>query len=132
MSTEDEEPLMARSCRHIEVTRAGDVFCVRLRRPRMDEADVLELADELMALIDQDGCRKMALSLGPEQLVCLYSVFLAKLVMVRRHLADCGGRLIICEATPQTQGVFEACRLKEYFDFLPDVAGAAATLGKEE
>jgi len=109
---------------HIVVERNNDVFCVRLRRPRMNEADILDMVDELTSLINNDGCRKMSLSLGPGQLECLYSVFLAKLVMVRRLMSEAGGVLKICDATPETIGVFEACHLKDLFDFVPDQASA--------
>jgi hypothetical protein len=121
---------MERPYRHIVVERQGDVFCVRLRHHRMDESDILEMADELVSLIDKEGCRKMVLSLGPGPVDCLYSVFLAKLVMVRRLLAEREGHFKICEALPQTIGVFEACHLKEYFDFVPAVATAVAELSK--
>ena len=121
---------MERPYRHLVVERQQDICCVRLRQLRMEEADILEMADELVNLIDQEGCRKIALSLGPGRVECLYSVFLAKLVMVRRLLAEGNGRFKICEATPETIGVFEACHLKDYFDFVPDVATAVVELSK--
>jgi hypothetical protein len=114
--------------RHIEVDRDGDIFCVHLRRNQLTEPQILELAEELLSLITDEGCRKMVLSLGPGQLECLYSVFLAKLVMVRRYLMERNGALKLCDASPATIGVFEACHLKEYFDFLPDQASAVAAL----
>jgi anti-anti-sigma factor len=120
---------MAPPLKHIAVERQGDVFCVRLCKHQMDEPDILEMADEVVALIDKQGCRKMVLSLGPGELDCLYSVFLAKLVMIRRHLTERGGVLKLCEASPETIGVFEACRLADYFEFVPDKATALAALG---
>jgi anti-anti-sigma factor len=119
---------MERPYRHILLERQNDVCCVRLRSHRMDETDILELADELGSLISDKGCRKMALSLGPGQIYCLYSVFLAKIVTLRRLLTEQDGRLAICEATPETIEVFDACHLKDYFDFAPDVATAVARL----
>jgi anti-anti-sigma regulatory factor len=118
---------MARPFRHTVVDQKNDIYFVRLRRTRMGETDILEMADELMHVIEQ-GCRKMVLSLGPGEVECLYSVFLAKLVMVQRHLAEQDGKLKLCDASPQTLEVFEACRLKEYFDFVPDQAAAVAAL----
>jgi hypothetical protein len=117
---------MAASFRHIEVVRDGDVFCVRLRPHRFDESAIGELAQELSRLISRDGCRKMALSLGPESPHCLYSVFLAKLVALRRLMAEQGGELKICEANEHTIGVFEACMLKDHFEFVADVPTAVA------
>src|SRR5438128_9521281 len=98
---------MERPYRYILVERQQAVFCVRLRCLHMDETEILGMADELVRLIDAEGCRQMALSLGPGPVECLFSVFLAKLVMIRRLLAERDGRLKICEALPQTIGVFE-------------------------
>jgi anti-anti-sigma factor len=119
---------MDRPFKRITVERQGDVFCVRLRKHKMDEADILEMADEMLNLINEQGCRKLVLSLGPGEVQCLYSVFLAKLVMVRRHLVERGGALKLCEASPETIGVFQACHLADYFDFVPDQASAIAAL----
>src|SRR4051812_47478978 len=119
---------MERPYQHIDVQRHGDVFCVRLRSRRLLEIDILELADELVSLIVDAGCRKLALSLGPEAPECMYSIFLAKLLMVRRRLKECGGALRLCHASDDVLGLFEACRLKEYFEFSPDQQAAIAAL----
>ncbi len=115
--------------KHIAVERQGDVFCLRLCKHQMDEPDILEMADEVVRLINKEKCRKMVLSLGPGELDCLYSVFLAKLVMIRRHLVEQGGVLKLCDACPETIGVFKACRLADFFEFVPDKATALAALG---
>jgi hypothetical protein len=94
----------------------------------MNEVDILEMADEVIDLIQKRGCRKMVLSLGPGQIECLYSVFLAKLVMIRRIIVEAGGALRISDATPETVDVFQACHLKELFDFTPDQAAAIRAL----
>ena len=57
----------------------GDVFCVRLRHSHMEEPDILAFTDEILAMISEQSCSKMVISLGPGDLNCLYSVFLAKL-----------------------------------------------------
>jgi hypothetical protein len=114
--------------RHIKVERHGDVFCVRLRHTRLEESEIYQLAEELITLVSRDGCRKMALSLGPDAPDCLYSVFLAKLVSVQRILAEHGGALILTEVAPVARSVFEACRLDRAFTFAPDVPAALARL----
>lgn len=113
---------------HITVQRRDGICCVRLRRQQMEEPAILEMAEELLNLINEQGCRKLALGLGPRPLECLYSIFLAKLVTIRRHLMDQGGALKLFEVAPETQEVFAACHLKEFFDFLPDEAAAIAAL----
>jgi anti-anti-sigma factor len=113
---------------NISFERKHDVFCVRLRRNRLEEKEILAMADELLRLIREEGCRKMILCLGPGALDCLYSVFLATLVTVRRRLRECGGVLKLCEVAPQTLEVFQACHLQQYFDFEPDQATAVRAL----
>jgi anti-anti-sigma factor len=119
---------MTRQHRHIVVDRHGDVFHVRLRKAEMEEGEIYALSEELLSLISEQSCRKMALSLGPKEPRCLYSVFLAKLITVRRRLLESGGVLVLCEASPAVLDVFEACQLKEYFDFAPNLASAMEKL----
>jgi anti-anti-sigma factor len=109
-----------------EVERRGDVFCVRLRRPRLDEPEIGELAEELLGLVRNDGCRKLALSLGPRPPEFLYSVFLAKLISLQRNLRERGGEIVLCQAGPDVRSIFEACCLDTLFPFLPDFDAAVA------
>jgi hypothetical protein len=111
--------------RHIRVERQGDVFCVRLRNPRLEETEIYQLAEELLELCQIHGCRQMAISLGPEPPDCLYSVFLAKLITVQRVLHEHQGGLVLVEVSPVAHSVFEACLLDRQFTFLPDFAAAA-------
>lgn len=119
---------MERPYRHLDIVRRGDVFCARLRQRQMEETDILEMADEMLTLVVDRGCRQLVLRLVPDALDCLYSVFLAKLVMIRRRLLECGGTLVLCDVTPQVLGVFEACHLKDYFQFAADQDAALALL----
>jgi len=120
---------MDRPFRHLDVEQRGDVFCARVRNNRLlAEPEVQQLAAELMALVNDHGCRKLALSLGPGPMQCLYSVFLAKLVTLRRVLAEQGGAIKLCEVHPETFGVFRAYRLHEHFDFVADLPAAVAAL----
>ncbi len=121
---------MSASYRQIEVERAGDVFCVRLRKQYRDEIGLQELGQELTGVVNQEGCRKLALSLGPDTPECLFSVFLAKLVVLQRVLHSHGGALKLCELNEHTLGVFEACRLKDHFHFAPDLPTAVAAFAE--
>jgi anti-anti-sigma factor len=122
---------MPQSYHYLLVERVGDVFYVRIRQRRLDEPGVHALADEIVSLITDQGCRKLALSLGPEEPVFLYSVFLAKMVMIRRRLTEVGGRLALCDASANVQNIFAATRLDEHFDFFPNRAAAVAALNTE-
>ncbi len=115
---------MTRPYRFIDVERRGDVWCVRLRHPRLDEPSIYEATGELRNLVTGDGCRKMALSLGPESPECLYSVFLARLITLQRVLRENQGELILCHVQPDVRDIFGACALDPLFHFLPDFDAA--------
>jgi hypothetical protein len=117
---------MTRPYRQIHVERRGDVFCVHLHQPRLDEPMVYELSGELRGLVTHEGCRKMALSLGPQSPECLYSVFLAKLIALQRLLREHDGELVLCHTQPAVREIFEACCLDQLFTFLPDFDAAVA------
>jgi hypothetical protein len=104
-----------------KVEQDGELFCVHLRNPRMDEPEIYHFAEELITLITRDGCRHLVLSLGPEPPSCLYSVFLSKLITVQRILREHGGRMALVEVGPTTRSVFEACLLDRQFTFFPDL-----------
>jgi hypothetical protein len=112
--------------RLITVERQGDVFCVRLRRPRLEEPEIYQFADEVLDLCTSQGCRRLALSLGPGRPDCMYSVFLSKLVTVQRRLHELGGEMVLCEVAPVVQTIFEAAKLDTQFLFVPDFAAALA------
>jgi len=109
-----------------EVERRGDVFCARLRRPRLAEDEIAEFSDELESLVKEGGYRKLALSLGPRPPEFLYSIFLARLIHLQRILRDHAGELVLCHAGPELREIFAACRLDTLFTFLADFDAAAA------
>jgi anti-anti-sigma factor len=119
---------MVRAYRHLDVEHHEDIFCVRLRQRRLDEDALYELGEELNALVDQDGCRKMILSLGPKAPECLYSILLGQLVATQRRLHEQDGALLIVDANPDTVAIFEACRLKDLFAFAADRKAAIKAL----
>jgi anti-anti-sigma factor len=119
---------MTRQYRHVLVNRHGEIVHVRLRKAELEETEIYGLSEELLSLISEQSCRKMALSLGPKEPRCLYSVFLAKLITVRRRLLESGGALVLCDVSPAVLDVFGACQLKDYFDFAPDLASALEKL----
>jgi anti-sigma B factor antagonist len=113
------------SPRHIVATPVGDVTCVSLVKHRLSETEIGQMADEVLGLIE-GGCRKMVLSLGPGAVQCLYSVFLSKLVTFQRVMREHGGTLKLCDVTPEVREVFQACRLDDLFEFVPDQPTALA------
>jgi hypothetical protein len=111
--------------RHLVVAREPDGFRVRLRLRQIDEPAIHELAQELIRLGSEEGCRRVVLSLGPDAPECLYSVFLAKLVTVQRCLRERGARLALADVSPVVYSIFEACKLQDHFEFIRDAEGGA-------
>jgi anti-anti-sigma factor len=122
---------MERPFKQIEFDRQGDVYCVRLLHAEVDENGLEELSAEVARLIDEDGCRKMVLELGPEDPLCLYSVFLAKLVSLQRRLAASGGALALAGLSQNTEHVFQVAGLHNFFSFYPKPGAAVAALERQ-
>lgn len=120
---------MTRPYRYIAVEQRGDVFCTRLPHARLEEPMIHQLFGEMLDLITDSGCRKMALSLGPKSPECLYSIFLAKLISLQRLLREHQGELVLCHVQPAVRDIFTACCLDQLFHFLPDFDAAVAHFG---
>jgi hypothetical protein len=114
--------------RHFHVERRANVVCVRLRSHHIPELEIHEICDDLVDLAQEQGCRGVALSLGPKSPECLYSVFLAKLYWVQRVLGEQGRGLVLCEVEPDVRTVFEAARLDDRFRFAADFDAAVVEL----
>ena len=120
---------MERPFKRIEVARQGKAHCVRLLHSRLDENGLEELSAEIARLIDEDGCKKLVMTLGPEDPQCLYSVFLAKLVNLQRRLSSVEGALALVGLSEDTRHIFQVAGLHKYFHFYPDLPSAVAALG---
>jgi hypothetical protein len=114
--------------RQLAVEQVGDVWCLRLQRPRLAVGGLEELIADIDQLMLTSHCRKIVFDLGPEEPECLYSVFLAKLVTLQKRLAAAGGGLVIAEASDDVRKIFAACRLDDLFRFTTDRAAAIAAL----
>jgi hypothetical protein len=112
----------------IDVERRGTVHCVRLKRRRLSEQDLFRLGEELAQLVAEDNCRRMAFSLGHDQLDCLYSMFLGKLVAARRMILKHDGHMQLAEVGPASLGVLKTCRLTDLFEVHADMDAAVKSL----
>jgi anti-anti-sigma regulatory factor len=122
--------MQQRPYQFIAFERDGDVFCVRLLNVRIDDDQMEDLGAELARLIDEENCRKMVVSLGPEELECLMSMFLAKLLGLHRRLQDQGGLLALAHVSDYTRGIFRSVGIEKFFRFFPDRATAVQELSK--
>lgn len=100
------------------VERVGDVWIVSTRDGSLDERWLHQLADDLLALIRDNDCRKLVISLG--DIECLYSTLLAKLMTVQRAMAAQQGRIKLCDLSPHVREVFHVAKLDHFFEFADD------------
>ena len=114
----------------IDIERHGDVCCVHLRKRELEEEDLHQFSSEVNRLIQEEGCRKMVLCLGPDGPLCLYSIFLAKLVSIQRRLDQAGGQFKLAHVSPEIYRIFQACNLHSLFTFCPDQQSAITDFAK--
>jgi predicted nucleotidyltransferase len=114
----------------INLDQQGDVFCVRLKNPRVADGEMEALGEELRRLVDEEQARKVVFSLGPEEPECLISVFLAMLIRLQRRLYDLGGVLALAQVSEHTRGIFRAAGIERFFQFYADPASAVKSLDK--
>lgn len=119
---------MQRPFHFIEFDLVGDVFCVRLQKPRIEDHQMDDLGAELARLLDEENCRKMVLILGPDEPECLISIFLAKLINLQRRLEGNSGALTLAHASDYTRNIFSIAGIEKYFHFYPDQQSAIQAL----
>jgi anti-anti-sigma factor len=107
----------------------GRAICVRLKSTTLDEAGLEEFGAEMARLLDEQDCHRLILCLGPTDPDCLFSVFLAKLIHLKRRLENAGGTLVLAQASDNVRHIFAITGLEKYFTFHPDVATALKELG---
>ncbi len=120
---------MERPFTRITVEPHGSALCVRLKAPSLDEAGMEEFSAETARLLDEQDCHKLVLCLGPAEPDCLYSVFLAKLIHLKRRLELAGGDLVIAQASDNVRHIFAASGLEKFFTFHADLPAAFKALG---
>ena len=58
---------MERPYRFIVVERRPPLVCVWLRQSSFTDLELEELGAEIARLVDEDGCRRLILALGPDE-----------------------------------------------------------------
>lgn len=111
---------MSKTYHLIDATVRHNTLCVRLKKLRPEEPELNVISDEILDAQSDAGCPKVALSLGPDKPVLLYSVFLAKLVTLKRVLHEKGCTLLLCDLAPALRQIFVATALESHFAFVKD------------
>jgi anti-anti-sigma regulatory factor len=122
---------MNQAPKFLAVARHGDVMCVRLAVPRIEDHHMDALGAELAKLVDEDKAHKIVFNLGPEEPDCLISVFLAKLVNLQRRLEGLGGTLALAHVSDDTRSIFRIAGIEKLFRFYPDQQAALNALTSE-
>jgi anti-anti-sigma factor len=93
----------------------------------VDAAEAERVGQQLYTLLDDPGCRKIVLSLANVR--AMSSLALGVLVSFRQKVADCEGRVLVCDVGDQFNAVLRACRLDTLFAFCTDEREALARFG---
>ena len=111
--------------RRLEVTEVGDVAVVRfVDRKILDEANIQELGQELIQLVDEEN-RDMLL-LNFLNVDFLSSGALGKLIKLEKKVKARAGKLKLCCIRPEIFEVFQITRLDKLFQIYEDEAVALA------
>ena len=108
---------MDRPYQYLHVERVDAFRVVKLVRPAYDDDALDQMGDELARLLDEEGCRSVILSLGPEDPKCLYSIFLARLVNLKKRLELAGGTLSLTDVSADTKKIFQVAGIEKFFQF---------------
>ena len=115
---------MDRPYQYLHVERRDAFFIVKLVRPAYDDAALDQMGNELARLLDEEGCRSVILSLGPDDPKCLFSIFLARLVNLKKRLELAGGTLALTDVSVDTKKIFQVAGIEKFFQFHDTVEAA--------
>ena len=92
----------------------GSVVVAHISRANLsEEANIEELGQEFVTLVEHFGCRLLAVDLNFVSLVT--SAALGKLISLHRNLHRRDGHLVVCGVQGMVQDVFQTARLTDYF-----------------
>jgi anti-anti-sigma regulatory factor len=114
--------------KYFEVEGRGPTCVVRLLPVRYDESLLDPMGAELARLLDVEGYRNIVLSLGPEDPDCLQSVFLAKLLNLKKRLEQGGGALCLTDLSEHTRHILQVVGLEKHFRCCENVEAALKSL----
>ena len=105
------------------------VVVARIAKAGLSEEDNIEqLGQELSMLVDQFGCRRLAVNF--EIVTLITSAALGKFIALHRNLHRRDGRLVLCCVADMMQDVLNATKLNEYFTVTATADEAVALLSE--
>jgi anti-sigma B factor antagonist len=85
-----------------------------LDRKILDQAAIQKLGDDLIALVEQDGCSSLVLDFRIVEFMS--SAIIGKLIILDRKASEKGGKLVLCNLSPEIKEVFVITQLDQVFD----------------
>jgi anti-anti-sigma factor len=118
----------------LEILEEGDVLVLAIKRSQVEGDEVAQaFKAEMEAALAQTGAVKVVLDLKNTRYVS--SIVFWPLLALRRKLAECGGRLIICGLSGAVEDVFTTTKMVSTggavnapFEVAPDRTAALAQL----
>lgn len=106
------------------IETAGDLTIVRYEDARiLDEIPIMNMGDQLIEIIDKQGCRKMILNF--EQVCALSSAAIGKLIHIQKKMVEeHKGTLVICSLKDYLLEPLRLMRLDRRFVIVPDEQAA--------
>jgi anti-anti-sigma regulatory factor len=119
---------MDHTYKYFDVENHGPSCVVRLLPLHYDESLLDPMGAELARLLDVEGYRNIVLSLGPDDPDCLQSVFLAKLLNLKKRLEQGGGALLLTDLSEHTRHILQVVGLHKHFRCYDNVEAALKAL----
>ncbi len=109
--------------RRIETSQEDGVTVVTfIERKILEAAAIMELSEDLIRLVDQEGCKDLLLDFSAVEF--LSSAALNKLIILDKKVKAKGGQLKLCSMIPEIREVFVITRLNQLFDIVDTRAKA--------
>lgn len=112
---------------HLGVWKHGNAIVVRFGDHRiLDELTVKKIAEEMYELADRPDCHHLVLDFS--SVLGLSSLMLGKLLMLRKKMASKGGKLVLCDISPEVEDVLAGTKIKDILEIHDSEADALKAL----
>ena len=119
---------MSKSDRRIDIEEISGVTVARLLEKKiLDEANIDALGQELFALVDKDGRKKIVLDFTLVEY--LSSAALGKLITMHKKTSTAGGKLALCSIQKDILDVFKITQLNKVLTLCNNLDDALKIFG---
>jgi anti-sigma B factor antagonist len=117
-----------RAAPELQVDRIGDVTVVRFTRRRiLTEGSIELLGEQLFALVERGGHRKLVLNFS--NVDRMTTALLGKLIVLHKKVQAVNGWMVLCQIAPHLYEIFALFKLPQLFGVFEE--GHAALLFPE-